>query len=186
MWIFEGMGSPPECQTRWQHNRLILLPTKQWAPFYKYQPTRLSSSIHLLLQLKQVRLNSNQYFLLLFTSESDMGIRLPSMILNAKQAVKLQSRYARNLTDVPKGHIAVYVGEFQKTRFVVPISYLSHPSFLDLLDQAEKEFGFTHPMGGLTIPRGLQWLANKYNSFHSGTVLHVEFFKPLMPLLSIP
>ncbi|GLT30684.1 hypothetical protein SLA2020_054750 [Shorea laevis] len=81
-----------------------------------------------------------------------MGIRLPSMILNAKQAVKLQSRFARNLADLPKGHIAVYVGEFQKTRFVVPISYLNHPLFLDLLDRAEEEFGFNHPMGGLTIP----------------------------------
>ncbi|MFS8024861.1 putative small auxin-up RNA [Helianthus anomalus] len=26
--------------------------------------------------------------------------------------------------DVPKGHLAVYVGEEQKRRFVVPISYL--------------------------------------------------------------
>lgn len=48
--------------------------------------------------------------------------------------------------------MAVYVGELQKKRFVVPISYLNHPSFLDLLNRAEEEFGFNHPMGGLTIP----------------------------------
>ncbi|XVF00954.1 hypothetical protein REPUB_Repub04eG0046700 [Reevesia pubescens] len=78
-----------------------------------------------------------------------MGIRLPSVILHAKQVLKLQSR---NQTDVPKGHIAVYVGKFHKTRFVVPISYLNHPCFLDLLNRAEEEFGFNHPMGGLTIP----------------------------------
>ncbi|XVE93770.1 hypothetical protein REPUB_Repub01dG0223300 [Reevesia pubescens] len=77
-----------------------------------------------------------------------MGIRFPSVILHAKQVLKLQSK---NQKDVPKGHIAVYVGEIQKTRFVVPISYLNHPSFLDLLNQAEEEFGFDHPMGGLTI-----------------------------------
>ncbi|CAN1744944.1 Auxin-induced protein X10A [Linum perenne] len=56
---------------------------------------------------------------------------------------------------VPKGHVAVYVGEEMETmmkRFVVPISYLSHPSFQDLLRKAEEEFGFDHPMGGLTIP----------------------------------
>ncbi|XP_033510105.1 auxin-responsive protein SAUR21-like [Nicotiana tomentosiformis] len=53
---------------------------------------------------------------------------------------------------VPKGHCAVYVGERQKKRFVVPISYLSQPLFQDLLAQAEEEFGFDHPMGGLTIP----------------------------------
>ncbi|KAH7574932.1 hypothetical protein JRO89_XS02G0023400 [Xanthoceras sorbifolium] len=79
-----------------------------------------------------------------------MGIlRLPSMILSAKQILKL---HAKNHCNVPKGHIAVYVGELQKKRFVVPISYLNHPSFADLLVRSEEEFGFNHPMGGLTIP----------------------------------
>ncbi|CAN4112503.1 unnamed protein product [Withania somnifera] len=54
--------------------------------------------------------------------------------------------------DVPKGHFAVYVGENQKKRFVIPISFLNQPLFQDLLGQAEEEFGFDHPMGGLTIP----------------------------------
>ncbi|CAN1162736.1 Auxin-responsive protein SAUR22 [Linum perenne] len=54
--------------------------------------------------------------------------------------------------NVPKGFLAVYVGEKQKKRFVVPVSYLSKPSFQDLLNLAEDEFGFDHPMGGLTIP----------------------------------
>ncbi|RVW93208.1 Auxin-responsive protein SAUR23 [Vitis vinifera] len=54
--------------------------------------------------------------------------------------------------NVPKGYLAVYVGEAQKKRFVVPISYLRNPSFQQLLSQAEEEFGFDHPMGGLTIP----------------------------------
>ncbi|MCD7473538.1 hypothetical protein HAX54_015448 [Datura stramonium] len=53
---------------------------------------------------------------------------------------------------VSKGHYAVYVGEGQKKRFVVPVSYLSHPLFQDLLTRAEQEFGFDHQMGGLTIP----------------------------------
>ena len=64
-----------------------------------------------------------------------MGIRLPIfMALHAK------------------GHIVVYVGEAQKKRFVVPISYLNHPSFVDLLNRVVEEFGYNHPMGGLTIP----------------------------------
>nr|XP_025884601.1 auxin-responsive protein SAUR19-like [Solanum lycopersicum] len=54
--------------------------------------------------------------------------------------------------DVPKGHFAVYVGEKQKKRFVIPISFLSQPLFQGLLSQAEEEFGFAHPMGGVTIP----------------------------------
>ncbi|XP_010539006.1 PREDICTED: auxin-responsive protein SAUR21-like [Tarenaya hassleriana] len=52
----------------------------------------------------------------------------------------------------PKGFLAVYVGESKKTRYLVPVSYLSQPSFQDLLRKAEEEFGFSHPMGGLTIP----------------------------------
>uniref|UniRef100_A0A3Q7IGK1 Uncharacterized protein n=1 Tax=Solanum lycopersicum TaxID=4081 RepID=A0A3Q7IGK1_SOLLC len=53
---------------------------------------------------------------------------------------------------VPKGCCAVYVGESQKKRFVVQVSYLSQPLFQDLLAQAEEEFGFDHSMGVLTIP----------------------------------
>ncbi|XP_004147005.1 auxin-responsive protein SAUR50 [Cucumis sativus] len=52
--------------------------------------------------------------------------------------------------DVPKGHFAVYVGE-NRSRFIVPISFLTHPEFQCLLRQAEEEFGFDHYMG-LTIP----------------------------------
>ncbi|XP_057788565.1 auxin-induced protein 15A-like [Salvia miltiorrhiza] len=58
----------------------------------------------------------------------------------------------RRSAEVPKGHCAVYVGENEKTRFVIPVSYLNHPSFQELLFQAEEEFGFHHPTGGLTIP----------------------------------
>ncbi|KAL7587615.1 hypothetical protein Lser_V15G40276 [Lactuca serriola] len=39
----------------------------------------------------------------------------------------------------------------EKKRFVVPVSLLSQPSFQDLLHQAEEEYGYDHPMGGLTI-----------------------------------
>ncbi|TQE02426.1 hypothetical protein C1H46_011951 [Malus baccata] len=67
-----------------------------------------------------------------------------------KHILKLQSRSSSH--EVPKGHVAVYVGEFGKKRYVVPVAYLNHPSFKVLLKSAEEEFGFNHPMGGLTIP----------------------------------
>ncbi|PIA56090.1 hypothetical protein AQUCO_00700442v1 [Aquilegia coerulea] len=79
-----------------------------------------------------------------------MAIRLPG-IPHLKRSLRRSLSNTETLL-VPKGHIAVYVGESQKKRFVVPISYLSLPLFLELLNQAEEEFGFDHPMGGLTIP----------------------------------
>nr|GEX10111.1 hypothetical protein [Tanacetum cinerariifolium] len=46
------------------------------------------------------------------------------------------------------GYFAVYVGEEEKKRFVVPVSLLTQPAFQELLRQAEEEFGYNHPMGG--------------------------------------
>ncbi|KAK7258013.1 hypothetical protein RIF29_32390 [Crotalaria pallida] len=76
-----------------------------------------------------------------------MGFRLPSI----RRASFTASQASSKVVDVPKGYVAVYVGENQK-RFVIPISHLNQPSFQDLLRQAEEEFGYDHPMGGLTIP----------------------------------
>jgi len=76
-----------------------------------------------------------------------MGFRLPSILRASFTARQLTSRSE----DIPKGYFAVYVGEKQN-RFVIPISYLNQPSFQDLLSQAEEEFGYDHPIGGITIP----------------------------------
>ncbi|KAH7852712.1 hypothetical protein Vadar_028253 [Vaccinium darrowii] len=88
-----------------------------------------------------------------------MAIWMP-LIIHAKQVLRRTSLTAANINKavsaparhVPKGHFAVHVGESEKKRFVIPISFLNNPSFQDLLSQAEEEFGFDHPMGGLTIP----------------------------------
>ncbi|KAI4323758.1 hypothetical protein L6164_023339 [Bauhinia variegata] len=76
-----------------------------------------------------------------------MGFRLPGIKRVSFSANQASTRAA----DVPKGYLAVYVGEKMK-RFVIPLSYLNQPAFQDLLSQAEDEFGYDHPMGGLTIP----------------------------------
>ncbi|XP_062080104.1 uncharacterized protein LOC133784847 [Humulus lupulus] len=57
-----------------------------------------------------------------------------------------------NSKTIPRGYFAVYVGEEQKKRFVVPLLYLNEPAFQELLSMAEEEFGYEHPMGGVTIP----------------------------------
>ncbi|OMP03131.1 Auxin responsive SAUR protein [Corchorus olitorius] len=70
----------------------------------------------------------------------------------AKQILRRSVFAATSGDVVPKGFLAVYVGETQKKRYVVPVTFLNKPSFQALLSKAEEEFGFDHPMGGLTIP----------------------------------
>jgi len=85
-----------------------------------------------------------------------MAIRIPRVLQSSKQILRqaklLSSSSSSSSLDVPKGYLAVYVGEQNMKRFVVPVSYLDQPSFQDLLRKAEEQFGFDHPMGGLTIP----------------------------------
>ncbi|XP_055805408.1 protein SMALL AUXIN UP-REGULATED RNA 9-like [Solanum dulcamara] len=71
-----------------------------------------------------------------------------------KQMIKRCSSFGKNENgfphDVPKGHFVVYVGE-NRSRYIIPISWLTHPEFQNLLQRAEEEFGFSHDMG-ITIP----------------------------------
>ncbi|KAL0384003.1 UNVERIFIED_CONTAM: Indole-3-acetic acid-induced protein ARG7 [Sesamum radiatum] len=69
-----------------------------------------------------------------------------------RRSLSTEKRSSSTVTEVPKGYFAVYVGESEKKRFVIPVSYLNQSRFQDLLCQAEEEYGFQHPMGGLTIP----------------------------------
>ncbi|KAL9671237.1 hypothetical protein QQ045_008803 [Rhodiola kirilowii] len=79
-----------------------------------------------------------------------MGMRVP-MVIPAKRIPRRVISLPKT-TEVPKGYFVVYVGENQKKRYVVPVKFLNHPSFQHLLRQAEDEFGFHHPMGGISIP----------------------------------
>ncbi|KAG6777929.1 hypothetical protein POTOM_017771 [Populus tomentosa] len=89
-----------------------------------------------------------------------MAVRLKEMFLHVKDTIRRSSTLDHHQhtkstrLDVPKGHFAIYVGEDEKKRkrFVIPISYLKHPLFQNLLSQAEEEFGFDNQMGSLTIP----------------------------------
>ncbi|KAL5055611.1 hypothetical protein RYX36_036293 [Vicia faba] len=77
-----------------------------------------------------------------------MGFRMTS-IIKRKSFSRTQGSTKR--FEVAKGYLAVYVGDKMR-RFVIPVSYLNQPLFQELLNQAEEEFGYDHPMGGLTIP----------------------------------
>ncbi|KAL1309329.1 hypothetical protein AAHE18_17G170500 [Arachis hypogaea] len=68
--------------------------------------------------------------------------RLASQTTMIKQMVKRCSSLGRKQQQ--------QVGE-KRSRYILPISFLSTPQFQILLHQAEEEFGFDHQMG-LTIP----------------------------------
>ncbi|XP_076889636.1 auxin-induced protein 15A-like [Bidens hawaiensis] len=83
-----------------------------------------------------------------------MAIFMPR-ITQAKQILRRSfsnGRSAATPMDIPKGYFAVYVGEEEKRRFLVRVSLLSRPEFQELLQLAEEQFEYDHPMGGLTIP----------------------------------
>ncbi|MFQ6653298.1 hypothetical protein Gotur_024762 [Gossypium turneri] len=65
-------------------------------------------------------------------------------LANAKQmcyrSISSRIRSSLGTKNVLKGHIAVYVGETSKSRFMIPISYLNHLLFEGLLNLAEAEF----------------------------------------------
>ncbi|CAN1171818.1 Auxin-responsive protein SAUR32 [Linum perenne] len=56
--------------------------------------------------------------------------------------------------DVKEGHFAVLAveGVEEPQRFVVPLSYLTHPTFMRLLEQAAEEYGFDGHEGALAVP----------------------------------
>ncbi|KAM0049340.1 putative small auxin-up RNA [Helianthus debilis subsp. tardiflorus] len=83
-----------------------------------------------------------------------MAIRMPR-IIQARQILKRPLSNGGSTPasmDIPKGCFAIYVVEQEKKRFVVPVSILSEPRFPQLLHQSEQEFGYNHPIGGITIP----------------------------------
>jgi len=71
------------------------------------------------------------------------------------------SQSSSKQVEVSKGYLAVYVGEKMR-RFMITVSFLNEPLFQELLSQAEEEFGYCHPMGGLTIPCREDILTNNF------------------------
>ena len=82
-----------------------------------------------------------------------MGVRVPGLALamHRLQQSLHRNKRATTVAAVPKGHFAIYVGEAQ-TRFVIPVSYLKHSSFQNLLSRAEEELGLDHCTGAIRVP----------------------------------
>ncbi|KAK9286283.1 hypothetical protein L1049_015927 [Liquidambar formosana] len=84
-------------------------------------------------------------------------------------------------SDVPSGHVAIYVGSGCR-RFVVRATYLNHPIFKKLLVQAEEEYGFAN-QGPLAIPcdesvfEEVLRFVSKSESTHSSRFVNLEDFQ---------
>ncbi|KAK0587951.1 hypothetical protein LWI29_031770 [Acer saccharum] len=69
--------------------------------------------------------------------------------------IQLGQTQTQQAVKIPKGHLAVYVGESDDDtkRVLVPVIYFNHPLFGELLKEAERVYGYNQP-GGITIPCG--------------------------------
>ena len=77
-------------------------------------------------------------------------VRLRQFLRRWRDQARMSS-FSRSVpSDVPSGHVAVYVGTSRR-RFVVRATYLNHPVLRNLLVQAEEEFGFVS-QGPLVFP----------------------------------
>ncbi|MBA0849601.1 hypothetical protein Goshw_018002, partial [Gossypium schwendimanii] len=106
-------------------------------------------------------------------------VRLRQMLRRWRNKARVSA--SRIPSDVPAGHVAVYVG-ISCRRFVVRLTYLNHPVFKKLLIQAEEEYGFTN-QGPLSIPcdetvfEEVIRFISRSDSGHSGKFTCIEDFK---------
>ncbi|KAE9593584.1 hypothetical protein Lal_00036348 [Lupinus albus] len=97
-------------------------------------------------------------------------------VFHLNRQVHNQHHYGKKqqeIRHVPKGCLAIKVGqgEEEKQRFVVPVIYFNHPLFMQLLKEAEEEYGFDQK-GTITIPcqveqfRNIRGLIDREKSLH--------------------
>ncbi|XP_066347115.1 auxin-responsive protein SAUR36-like [Miscanthus floridulus] len=91
-------------------------------------------------------------------------ITIPSLVRLRRTLRRWRSRAAEAASSssssssaaVPAGHVAVSVQGTAPSsgprRFVVRVAHLSHPAFLELLRQAEEEYGFPAAPGPIALP----------------------------------
>ena len=110
---------------------------------------RKSNKIRDIVRLQQIL---KKWRKLANTSKSSNSSNGSKSIKFLKRTLSLSDNSAREASSstVPKGFLAVSVGEEQKS-FFLPTEYLSHQAFHILLREAEEEFGFQQT-GVLRIP----------------------------------
>ncbi|KAK6936630.1 Small auxin-up RNA [Dillenia turbinata] len=89
----------------------------------------------------------------------------------------------KEMREIPKGCLAIMVGQGEEQqRFVIPVIYINHPLFIQLLKEAEEEYGFDQK-GPITIPchveefRHVQGLIDKEKSLQHHHSHHIWCFR---------
>ncbi|XP_059667298.1 auxin-responsive protein SAUR32-like [Cornus florida] len=90
---------------------------------------------------------------------------------------------SKEMRDIPKGCVAIMVGQGEEQeRFIIPVIYINHPLFMQLLKEAEEEYGFDQK-GPINIPchveefRYVQGMIDKEKSHHHHHHHHVLCFR---------
>ncbi|MFS7949395.1 putative small auxin-up RNA [Helianthus anomalus] len=87
--------------------------------------------------------------------------------------------------NIPKGCVAVMVGheDEEPKRFIIPVMYMNHPLFMELLKEAEDEYGFHH-QGPINIPCHVQdfcivqgMIDQEIHDHHHHHHFHISCFK---------
>ncbi|KAF7004081.1 hypothetical protein CFC21_019331 [Triticum aestivum] len=72
-------------------------------------------------------------------------ITIPSIAWLRRAVRRWRARRSTASAPVPSGHVAVCA---EGARFIVRLAHLSHPALLELLRQAEEEYGFPSGASG--------------------------------------
>ncbi|TMW82140.1 hypothetical protein EJD97_006675 [Solanum chilense] len=77
---------------------------------------------------------------------------LPMKKVGGENLSKSKSWHGRSTSTIaPEGCFWVYVGP-NKEKFVIKTKYANHPSFKKLLEDAEKEYGYSYCQGPILLP----------------------------------
>ncbi|CAJ1976022.1 unnamed protein product [Sphenostylis stenocarpa] len=81
--------------------------------------------------------------------------------------------------EVRKGCMKIKVGGEgeEQQKITVPVNYLKHPLFVELLKEAEEEYGFAHK-GTITIPCQLAQFKQVQHLIHSTSLHHRHHLVP--------
>ncbi|PIN22930.1 hypothetical protein CDL12_04367 [Handroanthus impetiginosus] len=78
----------------------------------------------------------------------------------------------RETRSIPKGCLAITVGQgAEQRRFVIPVIYVNHPLFTQLLKEAEEEYGFDQK-GPINIPCHVEEFYHVRGLIDQETMLH--------------